>query len=172
MFKSNPFFIENHNALQILLFQDACEISNPLGSAKKKHKLLAVYYTLGNLDPRCRSQIDPIQLVLLCKESHLKKYGHERIFGPLLEDIGALKNTGITLDGGQIIKGSVLAICGDNLGSHYIGGFCESFQAHYYCRYCNLTKGKIAEMMSKTEESRTPESYFMSLKRNDSPLIC
>ena len=26
------------------------------------------------------------------------------------------------------VKGTVLAIAGDNLGSHFIGGFCESFQ--------------------------------------------
>ena len=159
VFKRNAFFTENPNSLQIILFQDACEISNPLGAAKKKHKILAVYFTLGNLDPRCRSIIDPMQLVLLCKESYLKKYGHDQIFGPLIKDIQALEQSGITLESGEILKGSVLVICGDNLGSHCIGGYCESFQSHYYCRYCTLTKTQIAEMHASTEKLRTPETY-------------
>jgi hypothetical protein len=37
------FVIENPNALQILLYQDEFEVVNPLGSAKGKHKLFAVY---------------------------------------------------------------------------------------------------------------------------------
>ena len=158
VFKKNQFFRENPNALQIILFQDACELSNPLGSAKKKHKLLGVYFTLGNLDPRCHSQIDHMQLVLLCKESHLKEYGQGKVFGPLVSDIQTLENTGITLQNGGVVKGTIITICGDNLGSHCIGGFCESFKAHYYCRYCNRTKAQIIEM-SNAGEIRTQESY-------------
>ncbi|KAJ8050604.1 hypothetical protein HOLleu_03868 [Holothuria leucospilota] len=48
IYKQNELFKQNPSALQIVLFQDAFEVSNPLGSAKGKHKLLAVYYTLGS----------------------------------------------------------------------------------------------------------------------------
>ena len=38
-FKSHPLFGKKPNALQILLFFDECELCNPLGSFRKKHKL-------------------------------------------------------------------------------------------------------------------------------------
>ncbi|XP_072050318.1 LOW QUALITY PROTEIN: uncharacterized protein [Amphiura filiformis] len=142
-FKDNPFYSANPDALQIILFQDAFELVNPLGSSRNKHKVVGVYLTLGNIDPRCRSQIDSIQLVMLCKEKYLKKYDQKTIFGQLLTDIKTLENTGIVLDSGIIVKGTILVICGDNLGSHTIGGYVESFQAHYYCRYCTLSKAQI-----------------------------
>lgn len=51
MFKSIPLYKEHPDALRIMLFQDALEVVNPLGSAKKKHTLLPVYLILGNLYP-------------------------------------------------------------------------------------------------------------------------
>ena len=44
VFRNKDFFQRNPDALQILLYQDSFEISNPLGSAKKPHKILGVYY--------------------------------------------------------------------------------------------------------------------------------
>ena len=35
--------------LSLILFQDSFEIVNPLGSAKKRHNVLGVYFVLGNL---------------------------------------------------------------------------------------------------------------------------
>ena len=38
-FKSYQFFIENPGCLKVILYQDAFEIVNPLGSAKTTHKV-------------------------------------------------------------------------------------------------------------------------------------
>ncbi|XP_048024991.1 uncharacterized protein LOC125254419 [Megalobrama amblycephala] len=48
------------SSVSIILYQDAFEVANPLGSGKKKHKLLAVYMTLGEILPHNRSAIDPM----------------------------------------------------------------------------------------------------------------
>ena len=144
VYKQNAFYKDNPNALQILLFQDSFEVVNPLGSARGKHKILAVYYTLGNIDARCRSVIDPMQLVLLCKEKSIKYFGQEAVFSRLVQDIKFLEEKGICVNQ-EVVKGTILAIVGDNLGSHFIGGFCESFNSEYYCRYCLRTKDKINE---------------------------
>ena len=80
VFKRNPFFKENPEGLQLIIFQDSFEVVNPLGSARVKHKVLGVYYTLANVDARCRSQVQPMQLILLCKEKTMKRVGHEKIF--------------------------------------------------------------------------------------------
>jgi len=58
VFCSNAFFQNEPNTIKIILYQDAFEIVNPLGSARKKHKkhkLLAVYMTLADLYPHHRS---------------------------------------------------------------------------------------------------------------------
>ncbi|XP_039866414.1 uncharacterized protein LOC120720703 [Simochromis diagramma] len=49
VFVSNKFFQENPHCLKLVLYQDAFEVVNPLGSAKKKHKVLAVYFSLLNI---------------------------------------------------------------------------------------------------------------------------
>lgn len=43
IFKSNDFFVQNPSSLKLVLYQDAFEVVNPLGSAKTRHKVLAVY---------------------------------------------------------------------------------------------------------------------------------
>jgi hypothetical protein len=73
--KQNEFFKANQNGLQIIIYQDAFKVANPLGSARGKHKLLTVYYMLGNIMPAVRSGVDQLQLVLLCKEKDYRKFG-------------------------------------------------------------------------------------------------
>lgn len=39
------------------------------------------------------------------------------------------------------LKGSVIAVIGDNLGSHQIGGFNENFNlSGYFCRFCYINR--------------------------------
>lgn len=74
-FKSNQFFIENPEGLKLILYQDAFEVVNPLGSAKKKHKVVAVYLSVANLPAHVRNNTDHMSLVLLCVENELKQFG-------------------------------------------------------------------------------------------------
>lgn len=50
--KSNSLSSLGPHYLKIMLFQDAFEVANLLGSARQKHKVLAVYYTLANFHPQ------------------------------------------------------------------------------------------------------------------------
>lgn len=61
-YKNNIFLNSNGSKIEILLYQDAFEVSNPLGSAKKKYKLLGVYMTFGNLPPYMRCQLNNITM--------------------------------------------------------------------------------------------------------------
>ncbi|XP_053191212.1 uncharacterized protein LOC128375020 [Scomber japonicus] len=74
-----------------------------------------------------KSNIDHMQLVLLCREQDFKSFGQEIVFSPLIKDLKELEDSGIVLNNGKVIKGFVCAIAGDNLGSHCIGGFVENF---------------------------------------------
>ncbi|KAJ8034877.1 hypothetical protein HOLleu_21895 [Holothuria leucospilota] len=156
IYKQNELFKQNPSALQIVLFQDAFEVSNPLGSAKGKHKLLAVYFTLGNLEYHYRSKIDHLQLVFLCKEKDFKSVSHEVLFEQLLQDLQKLETEGLQFDTDKVY-GTVASITGDNLGSHCIGGFTENFStSQYMCRYCLMTRND--------QQFQVP--YFSGLLRN------
>ena len=125
------------SSLRLILYQDSFEVVNPLGSGKKKHKILAVYLSLADLLPHSRSSIDQMQLVLLCREQDYVKFGQEAVFGPLIKDLRNVEEKGIHVEGDINIRGTLCAITGDNLGSHSIGGFTENFStSKYCCRYC------------------------------------
>ena len=72
--------MQNPGALRLILYQDDFEVANPLGSGRKKHKILAVYLSLANFPPHYRSTVDQIQLVLLCCESDFKRFGQRATF--------------------------------------------------------------------------------------------
>lgn len=164
IFKSSSFFANNPNALKIILFQDAFEIVNPLGSAKKKHKLLGVYFTLADFYPHNRSSVGQMQLVLLCKESDSKYFGDLKVFGQLVNDLKDLERDGIEIAPGKIVKAAVVCIAGDNLGSHYIGGFVESFSAEYSCRYCLAKREDLGNSWKCCAEMRNVDNYCKSIE--------
>lgn len=60
------------------LYQDAFEVVNPRGSAKKKHKMLGVCFTLAKFDAFHRFTVDNLQL--LRREADFIHFGHEKVF--------------------------------------------------------------------------------------------
>ncbi|KAL1276301.1 hypothetical protein QQF64_035924 [Cirrhinus molitorella] len=71
---------------------------------------------------------DVRDLVMLCREEDLKFFGQQQVFRPLLSDLKDMEEFGIVLENGETVRGTVIAIVGDNLGSHSIGGFTENFR--------------------------------------------
>lgn len=164
-FQTNELFKSETNSLSLILYQDAFEICNPLGSSKKKHKIVGVYMTLGNFRPHIRSVVDNTLLVLLCKEVDLKHFGYDKIFSKLVEDLKELENNGIQINN-DILKGTLYCITGDNLGSHGIGGFTENFSTvEYFCRYCNITLKEFHADPTCVGAVRTVEDYELALKQ-------
>lgn len=161
--KSNDLFASDPDSLKLMLFQDAFEVANPLGSAKVKHKVLAVYFTLGNFFPYQRSAVHQIQLVLLCQEKDCKYFGVNKVFSKLVSDLCELEENGLHFES-RFYKGTVACIMGDNLGSHMIGGFTENFSvSEYFCRYCLITKEAFQFNPLNVASLRNPESYNESV---------
>lgn len=121
--------LQESPSVSVILYQDAFEVTNPLGSGKKKHKIMAMYMTLGEILPHNRLTVDPTQLVLLCREQDFKSFGQDKVFACLIADLQDLEDSGFHLEDGSNLKASLIAICGDNLGSHCIGGFTENFSS-------------------------------------------
>lgn len=154
----NPLFQSDlcfNKTLGLILYQDAFEVANPLGSGKKKHKILAVYLNFADIAPHYRSSVEQMQLVLLCREQDFKYFGQEKVFSALITD---LEEIGITTIDGHV-KGTLCAIAGDNLGSHSIGGFVENFRSSYFCRFCGIDHEIFVSMPLSKSSPRTTESY-------------
>lgn len=134
----NKNIFSNYPNIQILLYYDEFCAANPLRGNQSKHKMAVFYYTLGNIPLRFRSKIDDIQLALICKSSYIKEFGFHTILAPLLRDLKSLENEGLKIEGiPDKIKGSVVFLVSDNLGSHQIGGFSTCFNgSSATCRFC------------------------------------
>lgn len=164
LYKDSNFF-SGEKTIQFLLFQDAFEVVNPLGSARKKHKILGTYYSIANMPPLARTKVHAIQLVMLCYESILQEVGHEAVWERLVSDLLDLEQEGITVDGVKY-KCGLLSCLGDNLGSHGIGGFVESFsKSTYFCRFCEVKREEFDADFRSFGSRRTVESHESSLKR-------
>nr|XP_054930443.1 uncharacterized protein LOC126537830 isoform X1 [Dermacentor andersoni] len=176
MFQSIPLYKEHPEALKLILFQDAFEVVNPIGSAKKKHKLLAVYLILGNLYPWKRYAAHSLKLCLLCNENDLAYFGQAKVFMPLLDDLKKLEAGHFVTSRGMRLFGTVTAILGDNLGSHGIGGFVENFSsASHICRFCIAERADLfsPNALSGISEIRTPANYnsaLLALQANGSSI--
>lgn len=75
LFKSHPLFSIRPSALQVILYTDEIERCNPLGSHASVNKLLMVYYTLGNIDPKFRSKLAAIRLLAIAKATDIDECG-------------------------------------------------------------------------------------------------
>lgn len=93
------------------LYQDAFEVVNPRGSAKKKHKMLGVCFTLAKFDAFHRSTVDNF-----CAEKLISYIlAMRRFFSQLIADLRELERNGLNVHG-NIAKAPVFCIAGDNLG--------------------------------------------------------
>ncbi|KAL7297210.1 hypothetical protein TKK_0009616 [Trichogramma kaykai] len=125
---------------------------------------------LGNVPYYLRTHVKSMKLIALCKE---KNFDPNVVYERIVQDIKLIEESGLKIDD-KIIKGSLSFICGDNLGSHSLGGFVENFsKSNYMCRFCPiLRKDFLAENgHCLLLELRTPKSYNKDValigKKND-----
>jgi len=121
-------FLQDPLALQKIAFYGEVELCNPLGNHVKKHKLSILLFTLGNIDPKFRSTLCVIHLVVATPP--VIDHGLDAIMEPFILDLKTLATDGIVSSVNGIertFKGALLAFLADNLASHSIAGFKESF---------------------------------------------
>ncbi len=65
-------------------------------------------------------------------------------------DLRILENEGLLVsrsDGKHLFRGTIAVVIGDNLGSHAIGGFLQSFNSYRVCRFCMITKVVVVRVV-------------------------
>lgn len=127
---------------------------------KKKHKLVGMYYMLGNLPYEIRSKTDNIQLLLICKERNIKEFGINKILEEAVKDLKVLENDGLNINLKFNFKGSVFIFSADNLGAHQVYGLCENFSTTFnLCRFCYFTIDDLKKKDIDCKIYRTKQSY-------------
>lgn len=108
--------------------------------SRKKHKICAVYWILGNLPTGCSLLLSSIHLALLCKSDDVKAYGYRKIFEPLVNNLITLEQQGVFVSHLKtFIRGTVQYVVVDSLGAHALAGFVENFSGEYFWRFCTAT---------------------------------
>jgi hypothetical protein len=166
LFKTHEFWSQHPNALRLHFYIDDLELCNPLGGAKKKHAITAVYFQVGNVEQKHLSSLRSIHVACICNSLVAKKYGLHTIFNKIIEDITFLQETGIdvTVDGRTYrMFGSLATISADNLACHEIGGFRRCFSSGRICRHCMATYDNmeltVSEIQNGFPNLRTPATH-------------
>lgn len=97
-FKETAAFIKEEFHVALCMYIDDFEVSNPLGTSKKKNKMCAIYWLLHNLHPKYRSSLHSIQLAIRCKTSVVKEHGYGKVLQPLIQDLVTLEEQGLYLE--------------------------------------------------------------------------
>lgn len=166
-FQQNPFLSEGEVKISLIFYIDEFEICNPLGTSRKKHKITAVYWVLGNLPSLLRSELSSIYLAVLCKAEDVKQHGYSVVLEPLLKDLGVLEREGIFISGlGKNVRGTVMCVVADNLAAHSLGGFVENFSGPYPCRFClgQRSDFQLKEVRSGAFQRRTNEQHTLHIQ--------
>ena len=145
-YKNNPFFKKNPGAFAALFYSDGVELTNPLGWAKGRHKIVQVFYTISQIPRSQRSQIDRTQVCMIFKEKLVKKYGYEAIFRLLVQDLKDLEiGITVTYPVERQVQLGLLAYSADNLEAHLLGGFSCCFSSFDICRFCHCLHSELLE---------------------------
>ena len=146
--ESDDFFQRHPNGLLFCLYTDEFEIVNPIGSHKKKHKIIAFYWILLNIPVEHRSKLRAIQLCALAKASFVKQFGVSKLLQNFCDGLNALHH-GVDLNvpryGNRKYFGKLCFVLADTLAAHSLGGFKEGVGAAIRpCRTCDITKTNMA----------------------------
>lgn len=135
-YKSHPLFSCDPHALQIIGHYDDLEVVNPLGSYIKKHKLVCLFFYLGNIRPQFRSTHKSIHLLAVGKTEHIQHYGINTFLSPFVDDLKRLYCDGIHVKipgTSKIFYGALLAFLADTLAAHTV---TRVQMQHVLCSTC------------------------------------
>jgi len=91
--EGQQFLSENHpkKEIDIFVYQDTVNgVMNALGSAKNKHNLLTMYFTLDNLKSHRRAKVESKHLMMMMRESVLKQVKAPKSFEEVLSELKCL----------------------------------------------------------------------------------
>ena len=160
VYQNVEYFQRNPEALVCIMYSDAVELVNPIGSGRGKHKIVQIFWTLANIPRHQRSQIDRIQLALVIKEKVLRKYGEKIIYKRLVSDLKMLEEgIQVTKPFPKVMKCGLLVHSADNLEAVQVGGFSSCFSSRDVCRWCHIQHQDLVDHIHDYDGD-APHSYW------------
>ncbi|KAJ8018351.1 hypothetical protein HOLleu_43701 [Holothuria leucospilota] len=159
--------------LQLILYYDDIEVTNPLSPKAGTHKLGVFYYAFKNVHPIHLSTLNHFSLAALFKSSDANEFGYDPVLRPLVDDLKELENTGIEIDCENFkgtIKVGLAQVVGDNLGINSLFGFAQGFTANFLCRKCKVHRDNIRQNTRCQGVLRTKRNYNEDLELENLPL--
>lgn len=164
-------FSKNDVVIPFHLHIDDTQTNNALGTHTTNGDQTCVYYTFPTIPNEYLSRLDTIFAAMLFESSLSKKYGNEKCYETLVNEINKLADDGITLniDGKEqkvfFVMGLLL---GDNKGLNDCLGFVKGFRANYYCRHCRLHRTQMQFSNKEDIKSlRNVLNYYEDLEIGD-----
>ena len=169
VFKNHPIFKFDKQEIQLNAYYDEVELCNPLGSYTKKHKIGCLFFTVGNIHPKYRSQLKCIFVSTLGSNTVIRKHGLNQFLQPFVSSVQSLVKNGLDISIKNEIRHfnvSLLAFLADTLAAHALGGFKESMSfAHRICRSCMATSEQIQfNFLESDFQLRTPEEHEVQVQ--------
>ena len=88
--KSHNLILQGEIFLQFVILYDDLKLQNLLKS-NKTHKLGMFYFTLLNIPPHCRSQLNNIFLLAIGRTRDLKQFGLDQILHDFISSVKLLR---------------------------------------------------------------------------------
>ena len=168
-FKTSELFKRYPKAIQIHLYLDEAQVCDPLGSKTTSNKLVFVYFQLGNIDVKFRSNLKSIFLLSIFYNHQVHAYVLNLLLKPIVDELKQLEIGYNFKIGGRVkmMFGTVTIFTADNLAAHQVAGFKIGFaKAFRKCRYCLATDCDIQSHFSDCLlEYRTKENHILHCQR-------
>lgn len=158
---------KDKKCIPYMLYSDAFEINNPLGSKAGKQSLNGYYLSFPALPRYLTGITDNIFLIMFGYSKVEKEHSNEEILHNLITEIIELeqKPMEFNLDG-RLERVYFLfgGLRGDNLGLNTILDYSRSFNANYHCRFCIMHIDQMKEaVFDDPALYRTQENYEEAL---------
>ena len=130
--------LSDPEAIAIALYYDDIEVTNPLRSRHRSHKLSMFYFSIVNIHPRYISALHNIHWLAIGKTKYIKKFGVRALLKDFTDGINQLKKgCEMSVHGKlKLITGDLLVVLSDTPAGSFLGGFKESSMALKGCRMC------------------------------------
>lgn len=158
---NHAYFLQHRDAFRIIFGFDEAQMYNPIGfKATSKYNLGMIYWTIANIHPMYRSNLKFLNFAGIVKSEDIQKYVMDAVLAPIVQNIQLLAD-GVELENGEIIRGNLFAVSGDNLGQHKLCGLKEGFTAAHPCMVCEASLNQVQTLVTEdTNLIRTPENYY------------
>ncbi|XP_064625579.1 uncharacterized protein LOC135486591 [Lineus longissimus] len=166
-YKSNPALCDPET-INILLYFDELETTNPFSPKAGTHKLGLFYFTLKDVHSVHQSSLKNMFLLAVALSKDIKHYGFNAILNPIVDDLKVLESEGLLCDDGTKVRVVLGQTTGDNLGLHGMLGFAEGFTANFPCRRCSMPRDDAHTATAEDDSLiRTVETYDRDIAVDD-----